>query len=75
MMGQWTVKEAGSAVRRIILVLAVAAVMVAVSAMPAMAENIKGPDGKRPLASGDVLVPLHNGASAFPCTTDLCIDI
>jgi hypothetical protein len=46
MMGQWTVKEAGSALRRMILVLLVAALMaaaMAVSAMPAMAKASPNP--------------------------------
>jgi hypothetical protein len=58
----------GGAFRRMMLVLLVAALMVAtmvLSAGPAMAENVKGLDGKRPTASGDILAPQHNGASVF----------
>jgi len=66
-MGQWTVKEAGSAVRRILMLLAVAALMaamVAVSAMPAMAKNsfqfgADSPPGPPNISAG----PAKNGSS------------
>jgi len=71
MLGQQetvTVAGSSSTLRRTILALLVAALMAATmvaSASPAIAENLKGPDGKRPIASGDIFGPQHNGASVF----------
>ncbi len=67
MMGQQQQTVTGSALRRILLALLVAALMaatMALSAMPAMAENVKGPDGGRPLSSGDLSAP-QRGAAIF----------
>ena len=67
MMGQQQQQQtmaAGSTLRRMIMVVAVAALMalvMAASAMPGMAKNSKGPDGK-PIMSGDI-TDANGGAS------------
>jgi hypothetical protein len=58
----------GTLVRRMILVLAAAALMaamMALSAMPAVAESLKGTGGGKPIASGQIFEPRHNGGIVF----------
>ena len=63
-----TEEKRGGTLRRMILVLAAAALMaamMALSAMPAVAENVKRPGGGKPIASGQIFEPRHNGGIVF----------
>jgi hypothetical protein len=80
MMGpqqQTTVAEqqAGGALRRIVMVVAVAALMalvMAASAMPAMAKNFKLSDGGAPLFSGDTTGE-NGGANVIHSSKGSCV--